>query len=416
MIDARRQRVGLGTAFAGLWSATAASNLADGLAVVLLPLMALELTDAPGAVAGITVAATLAWPLFGRPAGWIVDSMDRRYLLVIVNLLRAVMLASVTIAAATGQINLPLLYAAALLLGVGETLADTSLTALIPMVVTSDRRGAANARIETTINVLNQLAGPPLAGALIVVGAAVVTGSTAALYAVALTGLLLVPRRPFMPARPGHEPRPSRRQEISAGMIALWHNPLLRRLTLMTAAMNIVWAIWTALFILYAVAPGPLGLSPARYGALLAAMAVGGILVGPLVDPLTRRLGVRAVLLLDLVGTVLLVAPAAAGLGPLPVTAGLVMAGVGATIWRTVVATVRQNVVQNRLMGRVYAASRVVSWGVLPIGSGAAAAVAEIAGTRVALAMAAMLAVSLVVAFPLSMRGDDPDRAYRGGV
>lgn len=408
------RRSGLGRAFTGLWGATAASNLADGLALVLLPLIAVQLSEAPGAVAAVTVAATAAWPLFGLPAGWIVDTLDRRRLLAAVNLLRAGVLAAVAAAAVTGQLGLPLLYAAALLLGAGETLADTALTALVPTVVPPERRGVANARIETTINLLNQLAGPPLAGVLIAVGVGVAAGSTAALYALALVGLMLLPRRPATPPGPAAGAGGGWRFQVTAGLKVLWRDRLLRTLTLLTAAMNLAWAAWTALFILYAVAPGPLGLTPAQYGLLLSAMAVGGLLTAPLVDPLTRRLGVRTVLLLDLIGTVMLVAPPAAGVGVLPVAAGVVAAGAGATVWRAVAATMRQNLVDDQLMGRVYAASRFLSWGVLPVGAAGAGLLAETLGTQTTLAAAAGLAAALVVAFPLAMRGQDLDQAYTG--
>jgi MFS family permease len=404
----------LGSAFAGLWGATAASNLADGLVLVLLPLVAVQLSDAPGAVAAVTVATTAAWPLFGLPAGWIVDTVDRRRLLAVVTLSRAGVLAAVAVAATTEQLNLPLLYLAAVVLAVGETLADTALTALVPMVVVPQRRGAANARIETTINLLNQLAGPPLAGLLIAAGAAVAAGTTTALYALAVLGLLLLPRRPFTSPRPPAGTRNGWRREITAGITVLWRDRLLRTLTLLTAGMNLAWAAWTALFVLYAVAPGPLGLTPARYGLLLTAMAVGGLLAAPLADPLARRLGVRAVLLLDLIGTVALVAAPAAGLGVLPVAACLVAAGAGATVWRAIVATIRQNLVDEQVMGRVYTAFRFVSWGVLPAGAAIAGLLAQTTGTRIALAVFSGLAAALVLAFPPAMRGHDLDSAYTG--
>jgi MFS family permease len=404
----------LGSAFAGLWGATAASNLADGLVLVLLPLLAVQLSDAPGAVAAVTVASTAAWPLFGLPAGWIVDTVDRRRLLTAVNLGRGGVLAAVAVAAMTDQLSLPLLYLAAVVLAIGETLADTALTTLVPMVVAPERRGAANARIETTINLLNQLAGPPLAGLLIAAGAAVAAGTTAALYALAVLGLLLLPRRPFTSPRPSAGTREDWRREITAGMTVLWRERLLRTLTLLTAGMNLAWAAWTALFVFYAVAPGPLGLDPAEYGLLLTAMAVGGLLAAPLADPLTCRLGVRAVLVLDLIGTVALVAAPTAGLGVLPVAACLIAAGAGATVWRAVVATIRQNVVDEQVMGRVYTASRFVSWGVLPAGAAIAGLLAQTAGTRMALAVFSALAAALVIAFPFAVRDHDLDSAYTG--
>lgn len=404
---------GLGRSFGGLWAASASANLADGVTLVLLPLAAISVTDAPGAVAAVMVATTAAWPLFGLPAGWLVDTLDRRLLLVLVNLTRAVVLASLAWMAATGHLSIALLCAAAVVLGIGETLADTTLTALVPMVVDPQRRGVANARIETTINLLNQLVGPPLAGLLLGISVLVGSGTAAVLYLLALVGMIALPRRRYVAQRGGVE-RSSWHVQLTAGLRLLWREPTLRTLTLMTAAMNLVWAVWSALFVVYAVDPGPLGLSPAGYGLLLTAMAVGGVVAAPLVDPLTRSIGVRTVLVLDLVGTLVLVLPVWLDLGLGPVAAGIVLAGAGATVWRTVVSTVRQNLVDEVLMGRVYAASRFVSWGVLPLGGALGGVLAELVGLRVTFGLVAALAAVLVALFPLSVRGHDLDAVYTG--
>lgn len=404
--------------FGRLWAATAAANLADGAVLALLPLLALLLSASPGEVAAVTVAATAAWPLLGLPGGWLVDTVDRRRLLATVNAGRALVLVGLAVGAATGSLSLSLVVTAAFLLGVGEVLADGAFTALVPDLVPAPLRGRANARVETTINVLNQLAGPPLAGLLVTVGVVVAVGSTAALYAAALVGLVLLGARTApRPTRPrpvsgrsadGH----TWRDELTAGLRLLWSDRLLRWLTVLTAAMNLVWATWGALFVVYAVNPGPLGLTPAGYGLLLAGMAIGGIAVAPGIDRAVRAVGVRRVLLLDLVGTVLLVAPAAGGLGVVPVAIGVVIAGAGSTVWRTVVATLRQNLVARDLLGRVYTASRLISWGVLPVGAALAGLLAEAAGIRVAFAGATVLAVAVLLGFIAGLRRNDLDTAY----
>jgi len=80
---------GLGPSFWQLWSASALSNLADGLVKIALPLVAVTLTDSPGLVAGITLAVTLPWLLFALPAGALADRVDRRRAMVAANLARA---------------------------------------------------------------------------------------------------------------------------------------------------------------------------------------------------------------------------------------------------------------------------------------------------------------------------------------
>ena len=65
-------------------------------------------------------------------------------------------------------------------------------------------------------------------------------------------------------------------------------------------------------------------------------------------------------------------------------------------------------------MGRVYAASRFVSWGVLPLGGALGGVLAELIGLRATFGLVAALAAALVALFPLSVRGLDLDAAYTG--
>jgi hypothetical protein len=276
---------------------------------------------------------------------------------------------------------------------VAETLVDTALTATVPMVVEPTGRNSANARIEATVNVTNQLAGPPLAGLLAGVTLALATGASAALYALAIAGLALMTLRRRAPAAP----RAS--GSVVAGFRHLWRQPVVRTLTLFTAVMNIPWTVATALLVVYAVAPGPLGLSTAQYGLVLTAMAVGGLLASAVVEPLRRRFGVTRLLIADAAGTVLLVAPVALG-GPVwTVVAGAVIAGAGSSVWRILVATIRQNLSPPDLLGRVYSASRVLSWGVIPVSAAAAGLGAELWGVRAVFALATALAVAILAAF-----------------
>ena len=58
----------LGPNYRRLWSSSAVSNLADGVFVVALPLIAVQLTDSPMLVAGVSVAGRL--PSKKQSASW----------------------------------------------------------------------------------------------------------------------------------------------------------------------------------------------------------------------------------------------------------------------------------------------------------------------------------------------------------
>ncbi|WP_062347111.1 MFS transporter [Herbidospora yilanensis] len=393
----------MGRSFNALWFGTGAANLGDGIALFVLPLLALGVGASPGGVAAVTAALTLAWPVFGLHAGWIVDRVDRRLLLSGVNVARAVVLAGVGVAFFAESLSLAVLIVAAILLGAAETLVDTALTSTIPLVVEPDGRNRANARIEATVNLTNQLAGPPLAGLLAGVSLLLATGLSAGLYALAVAGLALMTLGPSALGQAD----PSRNAQVSAGFRHLWRQPVVRTLTLFTAAMNIPWAVSTALFVVYAITPGPLGLTPAQYGLILTAMAFGGLVASAVVERLRLRFGVTRLLIADAVGTVLLVLPVAVGAPVWAVAAGAVVAGAGSSVWRILVATIRQNLSPPDLLGRVYAASRMISWGVIPVSAALAGGAAEVWGVQAVFWGATVISIVVLAVFvPYAVRTD----------
>ena len=147
-----------------VWSANSFSNLGDGLYQVTLPLLAAQLTRSPSLIAMLGVMSSLPWLIFALQAGSIVDRSDRRKIMLWVNGGRLLILLLLTLAVMTGYASLPMLYVAALLLGVGETLVDTALTSIVPSVVSKDRLTWANARLTAAQTVTNTFLGPPLAG------------------------------------------------------------------------------------------------------------------------------------------------------------------------------------------------------------------------------------------------------------
>lgn len=382
-----------------LWSANGFSNLGDGLYQIMLPLLATRLTHSPALVSGVSIMLSLPWLIFALQAGSIVDRHDRRKVILWVSVGRIIILSSLTVAIITQSASIPLLYAAALVLGVGETLADTALASIVPSIVAKERLNWANARIMAAQTVTNTFIGPPLAGYLVGISFALASGSSAFLY-LAAGGVLLLVRGVFSPAASERAQADQHFwQHMTEGMRFLWKSPLIRGLTLFTASMNLFWAGWGAVFVLFAVKPGPMGLGEFEYGLVLTAMATGGLLGSTLCERIHKKVGTRNALTLDFVGTVLLVGVPALTTNPFAIGAAAFMAGAGASIWVILVSSIRQQLVPGDLLGRVYSASRFVSWGIGPIGAALAGLVAEIWGIRALFAAGGIISVGLTFLF-----------------
>jgi MFS family permease len=71
----------------------------------------------------------------------------------------------------------------------------------------------------------------------------------------------------------------------------------------------------------------------------------------------------------------------------------------GATVWVILVSSIRQRLVPGDLLGRVYSASRFISWGIGPIGAMLAGFVAELWGIRTMFAIGGAVSIGLLLLF-----------------
>src|SRR3954469_7972918 len=220
---------GLGAPFWRLWTSSGLSNLADGVLKVALPLVAIRYTDSPTLVAGLTFALTLPWLLFALPAGALADRIDRRASMLGAKVVRAPLVRVLALAAAVDAGSIWVLYGVAVLIGVAETIYDTSAQSILPLVVRRERLSRANGRLYAAELTANEFVGPPLGGVLVTAGVAIAFAVPAGLWVIAV-GLLLLVRGSFRVER---ERRTTMRADIAEGLRFLWHNSVLRALAVM---------------------------------------------------------------------------------------------------------------------------------------------------------------------------------------
>lgn len=387
-------RTSLGASYRRLVAASGASNLADGVFLVALPLLTVELTTSPVLVAGVALAQRLPWLVVALPAGALADRLDRRRTMVRVNLVRVAVLGGVAVSVATDTASLPLIYAVALILGVGETFFDTAAQSIMPAVVGPGRLPEANGRLYAVELVANQFVGPPLGGALAAAGLALAFAGSAGAYLVA-AGALTVMAGSFRPVRSG--PPTRLRTDIAEGLRFLWSHRLLRTLGLMLGMSNLAFAAQGSVFVLFAVAPGPMGLSESGFGLLFATWAVGGLVGSWVAAPAERLLGRAWVLTASVVaGSAGLVVPVVtAAFVPVAVS-GIVM-GVAMVCWNVVTVSLRQRITPDHLLGRLNAGYRLLGWGTMPVGAALGGLVAEFAGVRTAFAVSAVLNATVLL-------------------
>jgi MFS family permease len=393
----------MGSGLARLLLSSALSNLADGVFQTVLPLVTLGVTRDPAAFASVTVAVRLPWLLSALPAGVIADRLDRRRTMATVDVGRALLIGALAAAAAAHSTSLLLLCTAAFLLGIGETLFDTAAQSILPSLVDAEDLATANGRLYAVELVLNNFVGPPLGGFLVGVGAVAALGGVAGAYLLAAGALLLIAGS-FRPARDG--PRQSLRTDIAEGLRYLFGHRVLRTLALLTGLSNMTGIAALTVLPLYAVRPGPMGLSDAGYGILLSAAAFGSLAGSALAAPAERALGRTSAIVVSFALFVPVVAAPAATTSPYLVGAALAVYGAASVVWNVITVSLRQRIVPDHLLGRVNAGYRFLSWGSMPLGAAAGGLLGDALGLRAVFVIAGVAtAAQLPLLLPLRTEG-----------
>lgn len=381
-------RGGLGANFWRLWTSSVFANLADGILFVALTLAAVRLGASPADLAGLTIASRLPMLAFGLIAGGLADRLDRRRTMVAVQLLRVGVTATLVALAATGNLSLVALIVAAFVLGIGEAFFDTNAQSIVPMVAPRDRLVAANGRLFAAETVMGTFAGPPVGAFLVAISIPVALGSAAVAFVLAALGLMLL-AGPFRPETTVE--RQHLTSEIADGVRFLGRHGLLLTLTSMVALGQMGSAAIFTMLALYAVAPGPMGLTEPQFGLLFVTFGAGSLVGSSLAGTLVARLGRRRVLLLaTLVFGLGVLAPALTA-NPLIVGTGTFTVGIAVMAWNVTNVSLRQALLPPALMGRVHATHRTIAYVAGVMGAALAGAIGEVAGLRAAFAVGAAI-------------------------
>ena len=375
----------LGASYWKLWTATAISNLGDGVSMIAYPWLASSVTRSPILIAAAGFASRLPWLIFTLHAGVLTDRFDRRKLIVSMDFIRGVLTVIVGVVVLLNQSSLPslneltkisdiatnwslylTLVGAAFLFGLAEVLRDNSAQTLMPSVVDKENLEKANSRMWSAEALTNGFIGPPLGSLLI--GVAIFLpfffDAISFFIAVALVASLAGSFKPIEIDEP--RAKINFRTEIKEGFAWLWAHPLLRPMAIILGCLNGLGTMVGAVFILYA--QEVLHTSVLVFAILGTGGAIGGILGGVFAPKLSARLGSGPALLLSLlsapIGNLII------GLTSSWQVVWLVTAieTFFAILWNTITVSLRQSIIPTHLLGRVNSVYRFFAWGSIPIG------------------------------------------------
>ena len=353
-------------------ASTWVSNLGDGIAIAAGPLLVASKTDQEFLVALAALLQWLAPLMFALWAGALADRLDRRLIIVTVDVLRALVLGLLAVAVATDVASIWLVLVAMFLLGTAEVFADNTAATLLPMLVHRDDLAIGNSRMQAAFITVNQLAGPPIGAALFAVGMAVpfATQAVVVLLGASLVSRIVLPRH-------GRDRGGATRvrHDIAEGFRWVWHHAAVRTLVLTILIFNVTFGAAWSVLVLYATRR--LGLGELGFGLLATVGALGG-LVGTLsYGWITRRVSLGNLMRIGLVVETFTHLALALATTPYVAMPVFFVFGAHAFIWGTTSITIRQRAVPTELQGRVGSVNIMGVFAGLVLGAGIGGALAQ---------------------------------------
>lgn len=370
--------------FMVFWSARTVSYAGTGITMVILPVLAYRLTGSPAAVAslaGIEVVPYLALGLF---AGALADRVSLRRVMMSSDTAAALLLSSIPVAAALHVLAAAQLFVVALGIATAFVWFDAANFGALPALVERSQIPDAASMVGSSGSIA-MLAGPAIGAALIaVMPLSDILGLDAASY---LASALLIASVRRLDHRPSPESTRARniRTEIADGLRFLWHQPVVRTMTLAVFAMCVSWGGTFGLLVVYASRALRLVHTDVRLGLLYTGGELGGLVAATTVPRIVRRASIgrlmAAVMLANAIILVLLAtAPgygwALALFSCYELTYGLVVA---------VAITLRQMLTPGHLQGRVNTTGRLIAWCGQPAGALVGGILAELMPIRLVL-------------------------------
>jgi MFS family permease len=356
---------GLSSDFWRFFAGQAISQLGSSFTLFATPLLVFKLTHSAVNLGIASAANFVPYLLFGLVIGAWVDRLERKRLMIAVDVGRAGVIALIPLLSAVHALSIWQVYAVGFASSVLTIFFEASEFAAIPSLVGEEDLITANGRIQASYSAA-AVVGPLMAGLMVtLVSVQTVFLVDGASFLISAYSLGLV-RGSFNREPPPVE-RKRIRQDVAEGLRYVFRHPILRNISAMMALFN--FASTTTFTQLVLFSKVRLGASDADFGFLFSAGSAGVVLLGLLAGRIRRRLsfGVAALGSLMVIG-LLTVGFAANRMYWM----ALILWGLGqglGTFFNINTGSLRQAIVPNYLLGRIVSIAGVLAWSAIPLGS-----------------------------------------------
>lgn len=378
--------------FVRYWLARVVSLAGTAATYVTLPVIVYRLTASPFVTGLVSALEAVPYLCFGLVAGAVADRVDRRRLMVLGDLSSAAVVGSVPVAAAMHALTTAHVLVAAALAATVFVFFDAANFGALPTLVGTSRLASANSAVWGAGTAVEIVVPAAVGAAFAFVSPTSVLAVDAATF-LASALLLRAIIRPLSDPLRGVRSEPRRLgADVREGLAFLWRHPTVRPMTLAGTAQSVSGGAFVGQLVVYADQALGVRTGDARLGVLFAAWGVGALGASLVLPFVVRRRSPGQITLLALPCSAVLALSLALAPNYGAALALTVLWGVAYMLVVINAITHRQEVTPEPLQSRVNTTGRMLAWGVgAPAGAFLGGAVAEAAGVRWALAVAALV-------------------------
>lgn len=350
--------------------------LGDGLAILAIPLLVLQLTRSPVAAVLASLPGSVGYLAAGLPAGVLADRLDPWRVLIAGDVIRAAIFLALFLLTGSRSAAAWLILTLAFTAGAVTVFSDTALTIAVRDVFAGPRLMTANSWLESASQ-LGQVIGPGAAGLLAAAGLLHLSMLIDALTFLAALASVLAVRASYQDVKRAAQPPAARwralRRELADGIRYLAATRVLFTLLVFMLVLNL--GLGADKLIIF-FARNSLHLPPDQVGLVVTAGGAGGLLGAAGTGLLCRRLGPLQAVTLGATSSGLALLLIAAATSMPVALAGNLLYTFAIVVASVTMRSLRQVLVPRDLLGRVTASWRLGGQGVTLTGAILAGAMA----------------------------------------
>lgn len=380
------------------------SSVGTSVSLVAFPLLILALTHSPLQAGLITGVRGLPYVLLSLPAGALVDRWNRKRLMILCDMGRAIALGSIPVTLFLGHLSYLQFYIVSLVEGTLFVFFNSAEAASLPRVVAKEQITNATG-VDQTLYSGALLLGPSLGGLLYGLARMWPFIADAISYVVSVISLFFISRE-FQEERDRHVITvASLWLDVKEGLAWLWHNPLIRFLAILTCGLTT--PCYGYILILEVIAQHQHA-SAFAIGLIIGAGGIGSVVGAMLASPLEKRFGFRRVIVVS--AWIWAISWLSYALAPTPLWLGIVNAVsfMVVPVYTVMQYSYRLSTIPDALQGRVNSVFRLISFGGQPLGIWVTGGLLQFAGPfwSVVLLCIPQLILAFAATFNQSLRAE----------